>query len=162
MSADLNGLYIKPAATTPSIVYDTSNVSLISRFVDEISAYRARKQWVAVFHDHFLLDTERDYEITVCPSTGGEEYILSCLFSSACGRYAFWRLINHQAPEAEAALHHSPSSKGKKSQQIVADFGATAEGAEPYLLADPNALKRRRRKDTWYQNLMRTLFPPVG
>ena len=86
------------------LAYDAEAVSLIGSFGDELSAYRARKTWMDVFTNFFLLERERDYDMEIEWDEDLDCFILDCTFSSACGRYAFWRLINHQAPEAEQVL----------------------------------------------------------
>lgn len=91
----------------PSIVFDAASVALLGKFSDELSAYRTRKKWFDVLHSYFLLEQERDYEMNVECSHDENKYVLTCGFTSACGRYAFWRLINHQAPDAEVKLCHT-------------------------------------------------------
>ena len=45
------------------------------------------------FHGQYIFDNSES-----------KYFVLNCYFTSACGRYAFWRLINNQAPEAESKL----------------------------------------------------------
>ena len=61
--------------------------------------------WQAILASHFLLEPDRDYELRTHCSLDDEQFVLSCSFLSACGRYAFWRLVNRQAPEAEQKLN---------------------------------------------------------
>lgn len=86
------------------LTYDAEGVSLIGKYADELSAHRAKRTWKNVLGNSFLLDEGRDYELWVSGSLGEENFVLSCSFLSACGRYAFWRLINEQAPDAEKKL----------------------------------------------------------
>ncbi len=86
------------------LIFDAEGVTLVGRFSDELSAYRARKQWREVLKTYFLLEEQRDYDMSVMSSPENGYNLLSCFFTSACGRYAFWRLINDQAPEAEEKL----------------------------------------------------------
>lgn len=88
----------------PGLIYDPEGICLIGKFSDELAAHRARKQWKLILNSHFLLEVERDFEISVISSHNDERYLLACAFTSACGRYAFWRLANRQAPEAEDKL----------------------------------------------------------
>ena len=90
--------------TKRGLTYDADGITLIDHYSDELAAYRSRRSWIDVLHSHFLLERDRDYEIWVTPTDDETGYLLSCCFVSACGRYAFWRLINHQAPEAESKL----------------------------------------------------------
>ncbi|MCB0360906.1 MAG: hypothetical protein KDD44_14760, partial [Bdellovibrionales bacterium] len=50
-----------------------------------------------------------------------------CFFISACGRYAFWRLINDQAPEAEDKLRATnPVAPEREPRRFFGGFrGAT-------------------------------------
>ncbi len=86
------------------LIFDADAVTLLGKYSDELSAHRAKKKWIEVFNTYFLLDSERDYEMQVHSSLSDMSFVIHCSFTSACGRYAFWRLINHQAPEAEAKL----------------------------------------------------------
>lgn len=96
------------------LIYDADSVTLIGKFSDELSAHRAKKRWTEVLRSHFLLDSERDFELVVSSSHESSLYAVVCTFVSACGRYAFWRLINRQAPEAEQKLR---GHNGGKSMQ---------------------------------------------
>ena len=88
----------------PGLIYDADGVSLLGKYNDELSAHRAKRQWIEVLNSYFLLERDRDYEMFVESSLDDDYFVLNCCFCSACGRYAFWRLINHQAPEAEERL----------------------------------------------------------
>lgn len=88
----------------PGLIYDADGITLVGKYTDELSAYRAKRQWTEVLNSYFLLEKDRDYEMWVNSSIEDCSFALSCCFVSACGRYAFWRLINHQAPEAEQKL----------------------------------------------------------
>ncbi len=121
-----------------SITYDTDSISIVAKFSDEMSAYRGRKGWSEILSAHFLLEDDRDYNIKVMPSEGcnTEAFKLKCEFDSACGRYAFWRLINHQAPEAEEKLIQSgyPENLKKKKSSAIADFICSEEEG-PWILS---------------------------
>ena len=100
--------------TKRGLFFDSDAVTLIGRFGDELGAYRARKAWVQILSSYFLLENDRDYEFWVSENKDDGYFALSCCFTSACGRYAFWRIINHQAPEAEDLLMYGdqpPSAK---------------------------------------------------
>jgi len=89
---------------TSGLIYDADTVTLIGKYTDELSCHRARKNWVELFSNYFLLEANRDYDILVESDLDGGIFIINCIFTSACGRYAFWRLVNQQAPEAEQKL----------------------------------------------------------
>jgi len=86
------------------LIFDADGVNLFGKYQDEMSAWRGKKEWIEVLHDYFLLEPQRDYEINVISNLNNLTFCLKCNFTSACGRYAFWRLINHQAAEAEKKL----------------------------------------------------------
>ena len=92
-----------------SLTYDTESISIVAVFSDEMSAYRGRRGWNEILRTHFLLENMHDFELHIerSPDQDLEMFQLRCEFLSACGRYAFWRLINHQAPEAEGKLIRS-------------------------------------------------------
>lgn len=88
--------------TAHGLTFDSGAALLIATYDNEISAYRAKREWKAVLNAYFLLDAERDYEMWVTPvEEENRSFLLTCMFQSACGRYAFWRVINDQSPEAE-------------------------------------------------------------
>ena len=89
----------------PGLIYDAEGVTLFGKYSDELSAHRAKREWQEVLGSHFLLENERDYELGAFCSLEENQFLLSCNFVSACGRYAFWRLVNRQAPEAEQRLN---------------------------------------------------------
>lgn len=91
----------------PGLIYDADGIALLGKYTDELSAHRAKKHWVDVLNSYFLLEKDRDYELWVTTSLQESYFVLNCSFISACGRYTFWRLINHQAPEAERKLGSS-------------------------------------------------------
>jgi len=96
------------------ITYDVDTIGIVGKFNDEMAAYRGRRKWVEILGNHFLLESERDYQLAITVTEHG--YSLTCELNSACGRYAFWRLINHQAPEAERKLINAgyPLSESEK------------------------------------------------
>lgn len=95
---------IEPSRPEQGLTYDAEAVTMIGWYGDQVSAYRKRKAWSEVLGSHFLLEKVRDYELTICHREGEPYFFLLCNFTSACGRYAFWRLMNHQAPDAESKL----------------------------------------------------------
>lgn len=102
MAVELNSVHSREGLT-----FDAGNVKVCSRYTDELAAYRSRKNWKEVLNSYFLLDESRDYKVEINPVEleNSKEFEVVCHFNSACGRYAFWRLVNHQAPEAEQRLN---------------------------------------------------------
>ncbi len=103
------------------VMFDSDLVTLIGVYSDEISAHRARKLWMETFADSFLLESKSDYTIVVSRDESGK-FLLNCVFESACGRYAFWRLTNNQAPEAQYIIEtaHIPLCDSHQEEIIHA------------------------------------------
>ena len=104
------------------LIFDAEGVCLFGKYENELMAWRAKKEWIEVLHDYFLLEPERDYSIKVVSDIDTLTFCVKSNFSSACGRYAFWRLINHQAPEAEKKLGGEITAQTKnESEDLTGD-----------------------------------------
>jgi hypothetical protein len=84
-------------------------------------------------------------------------YKVRCDFQTACGRYAFWRLTHHQAPEVQFLLEtaHLPYVGIDDFERV-----SCADVDEFVSLAPPVVTKAsRNRSGTWDQALrvMRSL-----
>ncbi len=119
----------------PGLIYDADGVTLLGKYTDELSAHRAKRGWAEVLGSYFLLEDERDYDMWVTSNLDDNYFVLSCCFVSACGRYAFWRLINHQAPEAEERLG-----------------GTGTQTAAKRFLSSMRVEEEEDRKSTWVFN----------
>ena len=88
------------------ILFDKDTITLFARYHDELSAHRSKRVWVETFESHFLLEQGTDYQLEVKKEDTELEtfFVLRCKFISACARYAFWRITNQQAPEAQYVL----------------------------------------------------------
>lgn len=84
--------------------YDAEKLILEGIYLDEVSAYRARRSWIKTFEMNFLLEEIHDFKVKVVFERDEDKYHVQCTFTSACGRYAFWRLTHHQAPEVQFTL----------------------------------------------------------
>ncbi len=84
--------------------YDSDRLTLSGVYLDEVTAYRARKRWIEALETNFLLEERHDFTIKVRPARGGKLFKVRCDFQTACGRYAFWRLTHHQAQEVQFLL----------------------------------------------------------
>ena len=110
------------------LIFDAEGVALFGKYDNELLAWRAKKEWVQVLHDYFLLEPTRDYEIDVITDLDTFTFCIKSSFNSACGRYAFWRLINHQAPEAEKKLG------GTIKSNIIDSENAHQSGDESWII----------------------------
>ena len=88
------------------ILFDKDAITLFARYHDELSAHRAKRIWIETYESHFLLEEDGDYRLEVAKEESELEvfFVLRCKFISACARYAFWRITNQQAPEAQYVL----------------------------------------------------------
>jgi hypothetical protein len=91
-------------AVSLGLWYDAERLILEGIYLDEVSAYRAKKSWIKSFELNFLLEEIHDFKVKVGFDPESARYHVQCTFTSACGRYAFWRLTHHQAPEVQFAL----------------------------------------------------------
>jgi hypothetical protein len=98
-------------STSSGVCFDPDNVTLDGVYIDELSAYRAKKCWIEALENHFLLEPEHDFFLQIEAING--EQRLRCEFVTACARYAFWRLTNNQAPEAQYIIETAHIPKGE-------------------------------------------------
>jgi hypothetical protein len=104
------------------IRFDPDAMTLAGSYADQLSAYRARRAWVDTLENCFLLDLEHDFFLKITSDLDEGRFNLTCSFESACARYAFWRLTNNQAPEAQYLIEtaHIPSSESHQDQLMGA------------------------------------------
>ena len=109
--------------------YDADRLVLSGVYLDEVTAYRARKRWIEALERNFLLEERHDFSIKVRPAYRGRHFKVRCDFLTACGRYAFWRLTNHQAPEVQFLLEtaHLPHL-GMDAFEKIACLGDEPDG----------------------------------
>jgi hypothetical protein len=112
----------KEIALLNHVSFDPQTASLEGLYSDEISAYRAKKVWIETLEHTFLLDNGHDFHITSTGSIASSEFKIECFFTTACGRYAFWRLTNNQAPEAQYGIEtaHIPNAESLYSRILSA------------------------------------------
>lgn len=84
--------------------YDPERLVLEGIYEDEVSAYRARRSWIRTLEKNFLLEDSQDFKVKVGFDRDEARYHVRSVFLTACGRYAFWRLTHHQAPDVQYAL----------------------------------------------------------
>jgi hypothetical protein len=121
------------------VCFDPENVRLEGFYGDQISAYRARRMWVEALERCFLLDLGHDFEVTVHSDLPNSRFKLRCEFVTACARYAFWRLTNQQAPEAQYLIEtgHIPRCESHYEEFTSApDLKPLEEPSEPPFVED--------------------------
>lgn len=141
----------------PGLIFDADTVTLIGKFTDEFSAHRGRKQWGEVLAHYFLLERSRDYDVEVGAIEGTDYFFLRCTFSSACGRYAFWRLVNHQALEAEEKLH-APNMVNRKAARFLLGSIWNFGHDSPWVLpGEQPKILRKRQGSKVFKSLLETI-----
>ncbi len=143
--------------------YDSDRLTLSGVYLDEITAYRARKRWIEALEINFLLEERHDFSIKVRLAHGGRLYKVRCDFQTACGRYAFWRLTHHQAPEVQFLLEtaHLPYVGIDDFERV------SCSDAEDFVPLGPPEVSKAsgNRSGTWEQavrmmrSLAKTLIP---
>lgn len=86
------------------LTYNADRLCIEGNYSDELSQHRARKTWCTILETDFLLIPEADFQFTMEKDLEQNQFQIACAFKSACGRYAFWRLINEQVPEVQFLL----------------------------------------------------------
>ncbi len=142
------------------LIFDAEGVTLIARYSDELSAYRARRSWVDTLRNYFLLEAERDFEMAVLSSPEGGHFSLSCFFISACGRYAFWRLINDQAPEAQLKLStvRTPSLSSPYRGKLFSQWKTQASTIHSPLVLPTPKPRERGHNSQWVKLIRKILL----
>lgn len=104
------------------VKFDLDAVSLFGIYRDELSLFRAKRNWCEILESNFLLEPGYDYNLNKVSAEDRSNFVLHCSFLTACGRYAFWRLTNDQAPEAQYLIEtaHIPNSDSASEMFITA------------------------------------------
>lgn len=139
----------------PGLIYDADTVTLFGKYQDELSAYRARRDWQQVLSSHFLLENERDYDLSVFCSLDEGQFFISCNFVSACGRYAFWRLVNRQAPEAEQRLNDQRERVQKSAKSFLGSNWSNESKETTFVV---NALEEQIQRNEENRSLVNRLL----
>lgn len=142
----------------PGVRFDADRVTLEGIYPDDFSLFRAKKNWSDILEYHFLLDSKRDFNFRFERDLTLGVFTLRCEFQSACGRYAFWRLTNYQAPEAQYQIEtaHIPDSKSRQYDLLSAP-DLKPVNPEPSVLGHNGMLSNRRNKPSLISWLKRVI-----
>lgn len=119
------------------VSFDGDRTLLEGVYRDQLSAYRAKRVWLEAFSIYFLLDEEQDLRVQISSDHEHGVYLIRCEFLSACARYAFWRLTNHQTPEAQYIIEtaHIPQCESQEEQFLRAsDLKPVKRSYSPLVL----------------------------
>ena len=143
------------------VCFDPDNISLYGTYTDELSAYRARKLWAETLEANFLLEESHDFTVTVSSSLQAGRFRVSCSFLTACARYAFWRLTNNQAPEAQYVIEtaHIPICDSRHDEILRApDLRSVHD--EPLIFKGLDGRYRSAKKprfSSWLRGIIKRL-----
>ena len=115
-----NDLVLKELPYFEGVCFDPDVNAIYGNYKDEISAYRAKKAWAEALRFNFSLDKE-DIEFKISNSNQ-DTFVLICSFCSATAKYAFWKITNHQAPEAQYIIEtaHIPICDSRYDEILTA------------------------------------------
>ena len=143
-----------------SVCFDPENVLLEGSYSDQLSAYRAKKAWIEALERCFLLDVSHDFHVRVASSYTDSKFVLKCEFTTACARYAFWRLTNQQAPEAQYIIEtgHIPRGESRHEDFLEVQDLKPIEEYDPLVLRGGDSENRQNRSvKYWISKLMERL-----
>ena len=103
---------------------------MLTKSVDELSAYRVRKLWRCILEDYFLLEEDIDFHIQIEQFPGEAAWSIVCSFETASGRYAFWRMINNHVPEVVEKLTGKNNKKQTFSEHLKSALGVLSFSAD--------------------------------
>ena len=103
------------------LTYNADQVAIEGVYSDELSQHRAKRAWCTILETDFLLIPGTDFQFQIQNSVEKKEFQIACSFKSACGRYAFWRLINEQAPEVQFLLETAHMSHRFQDYSSIID-----------------------------------------
>jgi hypothetical protein len=109
-------------SVSDGITFDPDTIVIQALYGDELSAYRAKKLWSDTLNNFFMLSAEDDFTCSIMHLPEQERYYLVCTFLTSNGRYAFWRITNYQAPEAQYIFEtaHIPLCESRQSDILRA------------------------------------------
>lgn len=115
--------------------FDPETSALAGVYTDELAVHRAKRGWRSVLETNFVLELGHDFtlEIVEDPTTG--RYLMRCEFISGCGKSAFWRITNHQAPETQCIIEtaHIPISDSLFEELVAAPDMRPLDDEEPFI-----------------------------
>ena len=128
------------------VSFDPEALALEGNYNDELSAHRAKRSWTNVLETTFLLDKGHDFKLRVVNPEAN--YLLRCEFTTACGRYAFWRLTNNQAPEAQYQIEtaHIPNAEAHALNLLhAADMQRASESDQDPVSSSARSIVSKMR-----------------
>jgi hypothetical protein len=162
ISDEVTVLAVTQLPTIQGVCFDPEGLALHGVYGDEISLHRAKVRWSESLKANFLLEETKDFEFERQVDITQPRFILQCRFLTACGRYAFWRLTNEQAPEAQYEIEtaHIPVSIAKREEFLHApDLRSVHD--DPRLTGLEDALALNRSFKEWLQEAIRKITKKI-
>ena len=143
------------------VKFDPDRVTLEGYYADELSPFRAKRIWTEILETNFLLDSGHDFSMHVEQKSDSDQnaYVLVCKFLTACARYAFWRITNNQAPEAQYLIEtaHIPDCETRRDEFATApDLRLKDEDQMPAVLG--GWADRYSAENSRFSSWLRRLF----
>jgi len=115
--------------------FDPETSALAGVYTDELAVHRAKRGWCQVLESHFVLERGQDFTLEIVEDPNTRRYLMRCEFVSACGKSAFWRITNHQAPETQCIIEtaHIPISDSLFEALVAAPDMRPLEPEEPFI-----------------------------
>lgn len=162
MALDVKNLELAYTGFKEGLIYDADAILLAGKYTDELSAHRARREWRDILGSYFLLDESRDYEFWIQSDVQQDYFVVHCSFVSACGRYAFWRLVNQQAPEAEARLGESLQNGAVKRLMSANRSQKLSRGTDMLIHSLQSQIEENTRTNKQTKGLLGRLLDLFG
>jgi len=118
------------------LTYNPDQISIEGAYADELSVQRVKKTWCTILETDFLLIPKTDFELQKEQNSDTGNFTIKCCFTSACGRYAFWRLLNEQAPEVQFLLETAHESHRFQDYRSFIDSVTTPEPKQKKTLSN--------------------------
>jgi hypothetical protein len=115
--------------------FDPETSALAGVYTDELAVHRAKRGWRNVLEANFILEMGHDFSIDIVKDPASNRYLMRCEFTSACGKSAFWRITNHQAPETQCIIEtaHIPISDSLFEELVAAPDMRPLEDPQPFI-----------------------------
>lgn len=91
-----------------------------ARYNDELSRFRAKKRWITLFKEIYLLEPKQDFAITSFTDSDRFFYYLRCSFKTQVGRFIMQRIcseLNSPALKTLKVAHYSNFPEEVKPEQ---------------------------------------------
>lgn len=144
---------------TEGVCFDPEHITLEGTYSDQISAYRAKRVWVETLAHSFLLEKDHDFKLSTLAAGSDGRFALRCEFMTACARYAFWRLTNNQAPEAQYIIEtaHIPHAESRQEDFWTAP-DLKLKGDASMLAGLERAISNNRSASGYLSRIFHELF----